>query len=184
MTADELLSMYMKDLENHVLTCLCDTEHVQCYRMGKPGTGTMSTYVTFTPAGICLQGDFTPKQNGSVSSRGYGVDWFSGELGGSYICEKFLQRKWVAELAADELRSSKCWARDGASDHVRIELDGLVRQLDGGEMDGRQLHDAMEDLGLEVSDGMPGWGYDPREEAALRAIQQTFARLYRASKTA
>lgn len=176
-------------LKAHILEPLETGEKVQAFYLKKPGQGrAMSTLILFTPEGIVLQGDLTPGQNGNVSTIGYGLNWFRGELCGSYLCEKFLTKCYVPELVTDKLlaeilrqrregeldqeKARECW------DEVECEF----------EFDFSNPSDTYkfwtEELGNDDGDGCPGFGYRPGEAGWLCAIQERFAELYNAANPA
>jgi hypothetical protein len=176
MTIDKLEAMYLKELADHQLTVICDHEKVKCYRMGKPGTGIMSTYITSTPCGIVLQGDFTPQRNGSTSTRGYDLDWFAGASSTGYLAEKFLEQRFIKELAEAALKDASRWSDCDEEQQRRImEMADEIGDHDIDLMS--WLYDEFVDMGFDT-ESIPGYGYEPREIAALGAIQKTFSRLY------
>lgn len=175
------IAIELKQFEQHALFCICDTERVKSFYMRRHETGIMRCLITFTPEGIVIQGDITPERNGSVSCIGYGLDWFAGPLGETYLCQKFLTKRFCPELAIEELRDPEGqWRHEdyGVGPDQHADLDDICDLLSYGEMDFGRMADAMESAGLELDAETPGWGYDPTESRWLRAIQQTFARLY------
>jgi hypothetical protein len=169
----------LHEMLEHELTVIVDAEKVECYRCGKPDTGIYAFYVTFTPAGICIQGDITPERHGSVSAGGYGVDWFSGHLSPGYLCEKFLTPKFTATVAEQELRDPANLLRDDATPEQLRALDEAADGLcDYGDNGGAWLHEQLSDAGFTVDEDVPGWGYRPQEADILVAIQCKFAELY------
>lgn len=175
-------------LAEHVLCPVLDSGNFKAFYLKRVGEGRMmSTLIVFTPEGIVLQGDLTPGRNGNVSTLGYGVGWFSGQLSEGYLCEKFLTKVFVPAYAEEGLK------------------DEVIRQRREREIDkakARDLWDSMpgeiedftgptetynfwtDDLGNEDGDGCPGYGYEPGEAGWLCAIQQRFAALYNATAQA
>jgi hypothetical protein len=146
-----------KSLENHVLE-LVQYGVVTAYYLKEPGQGRMmSTLVTFSPEGITLSGDLTPNRSGLVSSYGYGIGWFGSEKSEGYLCEKFLDKGFVPEVAADELRDPQsCW-RNWSNDEttetakLRIEkLDEIIEDLEGDNHDSEWLANELEEAGYTV----------------------------------
>lgn len=169
-------------LRDHKLEPLITEGPITAYYLRGPDGGRMmSTLIMFTPEGIVLQGDLTPGRNGNVSSPWYGVGWFSGQLSGSYLCEKFLETKWVRELAVEQLSDPVASFYCEADDADVEKLKEIAKVLSGGDYGPEWLHEELSNLdGCYVDDGIPGLGYDPHEAAWLVAIQATFARLYHA----
>jgi hypothetical protein len=183
---------YHQYMQDKVLTQVLDTEDFQAFKIHRPGTRMGSTMITFTPEGIVIHGDLCPGQNGVISNFGYGLGWFSKKTSPDYLCSKFLQRGWHAELAQEELED---WVRAGGdpwgdedSDPNSERVSGLldiICRLDRGEIgqEGlcQELVDLYGDQGI-LDDGSPGWGYDPSEAGWLIAIQARFVELYKAEK--
>jgi len=168
----------LESLRDHELVTVVEGEKVSAYYIRKPGTRIMSTLIVFTPEGIVLQGDHTPQQDGSVSTIGYGRNWFAGKLSCSYLCEKFLEHKWSPEVAAEELRNPEAWWREDATPEALTQLDELANAVEDGSADMREIYDTFVELGFETADGLPGGGYDSDEAVALAAIQRKFAQLW------
>ena len=117
------IEIHMREsLKDHTLEKIADVpcegdlykpeSRIVAYRLQPPKkTRCMSTLLTFTPEGIVLQGDLTPGHHGMVSAIGYGLDWFAGPLGESYLCGKFLQETWIQEIAIRELKDPACYLR-------------------------------------------------------------------------
>lgn len=170
-TMEQRIADYAKELQDHVLT-LVQAGPVTAWKMAKPGTGINRVLLVFSPEGIVLQGDLTPERNGSVSTFGYGLEWFTRQLGWSYLAEKFLTKRWVPELAEEQLRE---WIDEYPEHSAELQkiADALV------DFDHRELSDRLYEIepGF-VDDHLPGWGYDPNEAALLQAIQRRFAELY------
>jgi hypothetical protein len=163
-----------ESLKDHVLTLVQEGE-VTAYYLGKKGTRMMSCLLLFTPEGIAIMGDLTPQLHGSVSVYGYGIGWFSKHLSEGYLCEKFLRERFVPELAEKELRDPEGYWREELSPEVSDRIaDDLC---DHGQ---EWLYEELLDAGVDCSDGIPGFGYDPAEAGWLCAIQQRFSELYSA----
>jgi hypothetical protein len=108
-----------ESLANHVLEEIPAGEKMQAFWMKKPERGRMmSTLLVFTPEGIVITGDLCPRAGtrGVVSDLNYGIGWFSGKLSPDYLCEKFLDREWHAELAAQDLKEMACAVLRGEYD--------------------------------------------------------------------
>ncbi len=92
-------------LDTNILEQVLDTEKFTAFYMKRPGGGRiMSTLIMFTPEGITVSGDLSPGHHGVISVFGYGLGWFSGRLSEDYLCEKFLDLGWHADLAAKDLK--------------------------------------------------------------------------------
>lgn len=166
---------------------ISEVESTRCFRLGKGDQNCMSCLITFSPSGITITGDITPTRNGSCSTRGYSINWFAGKLYCDYLAEKFLEKKWLPGEAADELEDPNSYWRESLSESDRTERDreqaleglqALITELRGGDIGPERFADRMEEIGFELYEGLPGYGYDPSEVAWLSAIQQTFAELY------
>jgi len=155
---------------------------VMVYRLKKPGTRNYSCQLTFTPEGIAIQGDITPEGNNGSCSRGKSLGWFIRELSPDYLASKFLEKKWIAALAVEELdyelkHLAEDWGDD--AEEYLIQRD-MLQRLRGSADSGNEyeFYSACEEEGYDLSEGIPGWGYCPTEVALLSAIQRTFRRLY------
>lgn len=202
----QMTAVRLKELERHQMTVVAETVAVQSYRCHRPVDGrVMSFLVTFTPEGAVLQGDFVPERNGSVVSQGrYGREWFAGNLDHDYLAEKFLQKGWHAENAREwlgrEIDRMKCLRDEELDDDLpggctpywgtlqdRVDALGEMREAGDPELleNPGRFRDAIEEIEQTDFDFESSpWGYKPREVADLAAIQQVFARLYRAHVTA
>lgn len=168
-----------KALSEHVLETVLESEKISAYYLKRPGQGRMmSTLILFTPEGIVLQGDLTPGQNGNVSTYGYGRGWFSGQLSGSYLCEKFLKTEFRVDLAMDAMKRSILehrYSGKWSKDHARELWDGLPS---ADEHDGRRCYKYWSDDPNEDGCDFPAYGYNLAEAGWLCAIQERFAALY------
>ncbi len=176
-------------LERHALVPILDTPKFQSFYMKRPGEGRiMSMLITFTPEGIVIQGDMTPGHHGNVSCLGYGLGWFRSRLSEDYMCTKFLQAGWYPKRAERDIRYLLKDIEDGNSEPVTAEkikeLEELADECEDGDLGQEsfitswQLIDGNDDM-----EDLPGWGYNPREEGWLCAIQQRFAELYDAKES-
>ena len=167
---------HMRDsFKNHRLELLSSGK-ITAFYMKEPNTRMMGVLIVFTPEGIAILGDLTPERHGTVSCYGYGLYWFASHLSEDYLCEKFLEKKWVPEYAAETLRDS--YFRENLSAEKCEELDKIANTIDGGEVDARFLHEGLCDLELYHGDLLPGYGYAPAEAGWLCAIQQKFSELH------
>jgi hypothetical protein len=170
----------MKDtFKDHTLVLNADTDHVKAWYLKSPEHGRlMSCLIVFTDEGIAIMGDLVPTQNGVISSYGYGVQWFTGHLSEDYLCEKFLAKEFVPELAEQSFKESLLYAR---------------RQGDLDKEESREAWDKIESLHDELGpdrfyalywdtfDDSPdtcGYDYNPGDAGWLCAIQQKFSELY------
>lgn len=164
---------------NHTLHVEADCPTVRAWYLRPSNGGRMqSTLIVETREGIVIMGDMCPKQNGIISTYGYGIDWFAKNrtCDEQYLCSKFLSRVFVPERGARmvreiivELRRSGSIDKDAARDAWR-EVDD-----EGGDFTERTAWDICNRLGTEF-DG--GYDYDPSDAGWLCAIQQRFAELY------
>ena len=162
----------MIDLSNGVLERLGEDHWI--LRDPEHGGLINSTHISFLPGPrIAVYGDLCPCKHGVISALGYGLPWFSRPKGASYLGEKFLPVVWTWERAESELR----WHIDNDEDDAET-LNKFREALGDDECDARQLYEALEGTGYE--DELPGYGYDPRDERLLQAIQHRFAAAYTA----
>lgn len=170
-----------KELANHTLVYAgSDLAHgLRAFYMKPPDGGFMgSTYFVFTPEGIVITGDLCPGLHGVISVRRYGIEWFTGRLSESYLCEKFLSREWVPAKGRQQLRHCilQC-RRDGTLDkeRARFAFDAVTcSDEDLSYQDAREIYD---EAGLYDFEDI-GSDYNPRASSWLCALQQRFAELY------
>lgn len=143
-----------EELKDHTLEQVLDTEKFKAFYMRPPGGGRMmSTLFLFTPEGIVIMGDLCPGHsggNGVVSALGYGLRWFTEELSGDYLCQKFLQKGWHAELARE-------WCLDTARDVRRGRMDRegcFAKELELAADDREALHDELVSLRKDLKDAI------------------------------
>lgn len=169
-------------------------EDVRVFRMAEPGTRMMSVDLIFAAGRIFISGDLrVTDHHGLVSGIGYGVDWFvaTGPCDESYLAEKFLRKRHVPALAVAGVRDAA--ARFFEDRHIdgeepteeereqKAALEEAAARGEGGPCaSSHELYELYDGLEIDVSDGVPGWGYDPREVGWLAAVQQRFAELYAA----
>lgn len=163
-----------KSLAENIVVPVLVTDLIQSYYLKKPGGRCMSTLLTFTPEGIVLQGDLTPERNGSVSALGYGLKWFLGELSEGYLCEKFLEKQWVPDLAAEELLDPDSGWLEDLTEPQQAALCTTASWIREGDLDQRAAHDEICKAVGRYVDEMPGYGYVPHQATWLCAIQQRF----------
>lgn len=164
-----------------VLDLIENGENFKLYYLHYPNTRINSTYIAFSKGTIILFGDLTPTDYGTVSTIGYDEKWFSGDLGIDYLCEKFLRKGWHKEIAIEYFEDEVNWAylfgEYGVDKQTKVIVEDIIRELDDGEMDQTRLYDRLNDEGIEVHDGLPGWGYDPMEAKILFGIHKDFKEL-------
>jgi hypothetical protein len=201
--ATEVVTPHMTEaFASHTLQCVVETP-IQCYLMRRKADIFYLTWITFTPAGIAIQGDCTPGGNGTVSvfSSAYDLPWFAKELAPSYLAEKFLKKSFHRELAQEALRNPidhglvddpedpaflKSPCGDEKADRRRAaQLAELAYSLGSDvEYDRRWLCEQLDELGYHSdSYGHIGCDYDPGELGWLCALQRCFVRLYAALPT-
>lgn len=174
------MSDYFKD---HVLTPVLEAGNVEVWRMAKPGTVIHSVQLSFTPAGTAIQGDCCVRHNGVCSDNGnYGLRWFIGELSPDYLCAKFLEKKWVPDLAEEALREAlndpEHWLAiaEGAEDYDADLREGVLHLIDANE--GFHEHEVYEVIGHIDEWHVIGWDYVPSEARTLVDIQRKFRELW------
>ncbi len=123
--------------------------------MKRPGSGRMmSTQILFTPEGIVISGDLCPRvgTRGVISDLGYGLNWFSGKLSNSYLCEKFFVVGWHRDLAEEELETMIKAVRRGEYDDYGWvgELHRLSEERRGEHHELKTSRKTLKDL--KVSD--------------------------------
>lgn len=171
---------YMNKLQ---LTQELDTEHYQAFRMAKPGTRCGSMRIVFTPEGIVILGDLTPMYNGVISNLGYGLGWFSGQLSGSYLCEKFLREEFVPECALSYLKESlECsddygWTAEGVEAAKELKY-----RLENQDLSGFEFYEALQEFDPDGATDGVGHGYNRRDAGMLCAIQRRFSVLRAAQR--
>lgn len=196
------LEMFRRGFANHTLEEHPGPAGLTCILRPPSGGHCESTMLIFTgddagkvPGYIVVMGDLCPGANGVVSNIGYGVGWFAARKSEGYLCEKFLRKVWVPELALAALRQALQDERDAFVDADRAEVERITKRVEA-------LEEAIEEAGEDASgdvvaestpfyeawtdiyDDSPedqGYGYDPKDAALLVAIQETFARLYAAA---
>lgn len=168
----------LQQLGNHKLE-LVQEGKITAYYLRDPSQGRiMSTLIVFTPEGIALMGDLTPERSGSISCFGYGVDWFAGHKSSGYLCEKFLEKKWIREDAKLELRDRDRWADSYELNEDQISaIASLADDVDDHGVE--WLYESLTEIIPHFSgESVPGFGYDGREANWLCAIQRRFSELY------
>ena len=179
------------------------TEDVRAFRLRKPGDGRSgSVDILFMDklGQILITGDLCPGLHGTISTHGYGLRWFLGRFSRGYTETKFsLEQAWRPELALeglDELLAEE--QREHAEEVAANDDEREASDDDDDEDDSRHgrrvraiheatdcvengdahgVYEALTDVGYESED-VPGHGYNPRDVALLRAIQERFAALF------
>ena len=171
-----------QNLKDHILEQVLDTEKFKAFYLKKPErTRMMSTLLIFHPEGITICGDLCPSRGGNCSAYGYGIGWFSGHLDGDYLCQKFLDKSWQSDLAAEWCLEEAGRQKEEGHQDIADKLETLgKRDLECGDMDCRDFYETLTDIDQSyVDDGVPGHGYNSGEKAWLCAIQERFAELYK-----
>ena len=190
MTTENKGSVYAESIKNYSRclekNTLIKEVEVKAYRISIPDQGSMGSFhVIFTPAGICIHGDWCPLRHGVCSDPGYGEGWFSEKKSDSYLAEKFLETGWHPELAIEEMRSPDWWGRESLVEQGKEDqlpkINELCERLESGDLSskemGARLYDELDDMGLDVWEDLPGCGYDPRQLGMLVAIHRKFVEL-------
>ena len=106
-----LTDQIKQELKNHEMEEIPAGEKIRAFMMrhkDRKQYGRMqSTLFLFTPEGIVIMGDYCPggpRNQGSISDFGYGLDWFTSSLDGDYLCSKFLHKVWQQKAAGRSLR--------------------------------------------------------------------------------
>jgi hypothetical protein len=170
-----------ESLAGHILEPHADHEKVKAFFLKGPKNGRMmSCLILFTIEGIVIMGDLTPCQNGVISTYGYGLSWFAGPKSEDYLCEKFLRKEFVPELAERSFKDQLLrYRRDEperlSKEQAREAWDQVERLMYDG-MDARAFCDLYYDTFKDTPEC--GYGYNPADAGWLCAIQQQFAALY------
>jgi hypothetical protein len=153
---------------------------VSVFNMKRDGTRIMKVQISFTPEGIFIMGDLCPGLHGVGSALGYGLGWFKGRKSEGYLCEKFLVTGFVAEYAADSIEDTLKDPEDYdlTPDAVKGLREVITHLRDDSSYGETRLYDDLCLLDYPTDDGVPGYGYDPRDAGWLCAIQQRFAELW------
>jgi hypothetical protein len=171
----------VNQFRDHSLIIQVALPNFQVFRMQKPNTRVMSMQLSFSPEGIALQGDVKIEGNGSCSCFGYGLDWFASKLSGSYLCEKFLQHEFVPEIAIRDLRDPKGhWKTccpEGHENKRAKDCNAIADMIEAGELGPERVWELLDDDGMDVSDGIPGYAYNPVKAGWLCIIQMKFREL-------
>lgn len=165
-------------LANHVFEPQLDG----CLRMGIPGDCIYAMYFVEFANRICIAGDIRlgGNENGIVSSSGYKLPWFAGQLSECYLCEKFLRREWQWAVAEEELSTyikdddEGGWYRDHA-DEFRKFMKSPGWKYDVPTES--EFYEFMTDLGDDCCE-MLGYDYPRAQAGWLCAIQQKFSELW------
>jgi hypothetical protein len=156
----------------------------------RPGRRMLTTCFIFSPEGIVIVGDVSVRscKNGVISDFGYGLEWFAGQLGEDYLCEKFLRRVWHPYHALEYLKSVR---DDQVADLARDDFEGdrdekneVVDQLNISIARGTSDDDLAQEEFYELLAAIQhdpeggGYGYSPDEADLLCALQQRFSAAY------
>jgi hypothetical protein len=167
----------VRALRDHRLEILVDTEGVRVAVMRREGTGVYLVQICETPTGLTITGDLLITDLGVVHARGKSLAWFAGELGESYLAEKFLQKGWNVGLAREDLQVI------AQNDDPDAQVEPLTLACLNEELR-RDREDELRRCCAAVAEEMqlertPGFGYDPVEVGWLAAVQQRFSALWR-----
>lgn len=168
--ANENYAHMKESLQNHILEEFPAGEKIQAYWMKKPGEGRMmSTLILFTPEGIVITGDLCPRvgTRGVISDLNYGRGWFSGKLSGDYLCQKFLDKSWHAELATEDLKDMATCVRRGEYDDYGWtgELREAREEREGALDEVRLIYKVLKEVKQEGNEEEIGWERDALAEA-------------------
>ena len=184
---DQIRTTYVTDymrnsLANHVFEPQLDG----CLRMGIPGDCHYEVHFVELANKICIAGDIRLGENGNgiISSTGYKLPWFAGQLTECYLCEKFFPdgRVWQWAVAVEELNT---YIKDGGGwyrDHAD-EFREFIKSP-GWEYDvptEAEFYEFMTDMGDDCCE-MLGYDYPRGQAGWLCAIQQKFSELWKEAK--
>jgi len=174
---EQLTKIYTEEFQKHVLDRI--SEDPPIYHMHRPDSGLYHLHFCFLGGKIVIFGDAMLGQfgRGVISTPGYGLDWFVGQLDAGYLAEKFLGRIWCDELAEDFLEQELA-DDENLDDNRRMALKWMKN---GGDLSRdafmREWVDHMVD-----TDDWPRESYNPAEMSMLHVIQIRFRELYHAKK--
>lgn len=196
---------YYEQIKDAVLVPKLVAEQVRIYHLKRnPESWNMTTVLVFTPGMIVISGDLHPGRgdncNGIICT-GYDFNWFCGQLSWDYLAEKFLDKKWVPEEFAAELRyMADQWDAENPepgdddrfswqigwdnlenateADALRLFADNELFYESSGDAY-QNLPEYKTEIGQWVSPFdsetmLIGYTYDPTEAGWLYAIQRRF----------
>lgn len=177
---DSLLANYESNMAEHVMTVVAETDAVKCYRFGKPDTRVYSFQVTETPEALHICGDVPSEPLTACKS----FAWFLDASSPDYLAEKFrIEKVWDWESAREDLLAeSEGITRDaGYNERVAfaeklIEVAEDLGPPDHEAIGAFALCDALNDIGYETGDGIPGYRLPPERMAMIEAIRRTCVR--------
>lgn len=182
------LTGFDRDLWDHTLEVIMESQRVQLYRLVDPdcrGSEMQSTRIGFLDGYVVIHGDMCPgveqqDNRGVTCGPNYDRPWFVGAKSPDYLNGKFLERVFVPELAADMCRERIDTGLARARHDE--ELEDLATEADALDMsDGR----AIEAWKARLYEVTGDWedldacmGYEPANAALLGAIQRRFRLLW------
>ena len=90
---------YYAELKDATLEVVELGQFAQVFCLRKyPDRSLMSTHLIFTPFCVIITGDNRVENHG-VQALGYGLDWFRRAHDPDYLAGKFLETRWVPEMA-------------------------------------------------------------------------------------
>ena len=170
---DLYTKMYTKEFQKHVLKRI--NEDPPIFQMCRPDSSLYHLHFCFLGGKIVIFGDAMLGHfgRGVISTPGYGLNWFVGELDAGYLAEKFLGRTWCEELAEDFIEEEL--KEETISDERRQALEWIASS-------GDLCRDAFMREWVEHmidTDDWPRDGYNPAEISMLHMIQMRFAELHK-----
>lgn len=165
-----------KQLSNHVLEPQVDGS----IRLGIPDECLYAVYLVEFANRICISGDIClgGNENGIVSSAGYTMAWFAGQLSESYLCEKFLRQEWQWKAAVEEINSAIKFDKEGwwaeHADELKRFISSPGWKYDVPRIE--EFYEFMSNLGDDCCE-MLGSDYPRGQAGWLCAIQQRYSKL-------
>jgi hypothetical protein len=171
---DRLTKMYTEEFKEHRLERV--SEDPPIFYMHRPDSGLYHLHFCFLGGKIVIFGDAMLGYlgRGVISTPGYGLDWFTGQLDPGYLAEKFIARAWCEELAEDFLETELA-DTENLDDNRKMALEWIKN---GGDL----CRDAFMREWVEHmvdTDDWPSESYNPAEISMLHVIQMRFAELHR-----
>ena len=133
-------------------------------------------FITFTPAGIILQGPLISGPNGTGLLADRTFDWFTDVRTPEELLPEFLQIEWQAEVAARDLIVLASLVPDSK---VAEKLVTLAKDVEMGELSPDGLVTQLRTLGFATTAHDIGRDYPVDDATWLCAIQLHFSNLIR-----
>jgi hypothetical protein len=135
-------------------------------------------YLTFTPAGVALQGPLLcgPDGHGFLSDRS--LEWFVSDLSEDAVLAHFCEKSWQYEVAERDLRALAAAATNPAQASALLQVaDRVASQCQPGP---QALLSTLLGLGVPPLEAAEvGYDYPVGDAGWLCGVQRRFAQLMR-----